>query len=147
MNDYFARFQAAPASFKKSFGMLVVGWVCHPIFIYLFFYANQATDQAGNIITRMAVIGICLCFLLFLIKKWARALVVLGNCFILVYDLFVVAISPPNKMLTISCVIVVLFVLTGTFWLFAKDSRDYYTRLNPKPDTPDPLNPQNDGNR
>jgi len=147
MNDYFTRFSTAPASFKKSFGMLAVAWICHPIFIYTFFSSNQALDQAGNLIMRMAVIGICLCFLLFLIKKWARALVVLGNCFIVVYDLFVLAVSPPSKVLVVLCVIVVLFVIMGTFWLFVRDSRDYYTRLNPKPDTPNPLDPQDNANR
>jgi hypothetical protein len=142
MNDYFARFSAAPAVFKKSFGMLAVAWVCHPIFIYAFFLANQAMDQAGSIIMRMAVISMCLCFLMFLIKKWARALLVLGNCFIVVYDLFVLAVSPPNRVLTVLCVMVVLSALVGTFWLFAKDSRDYYTQVNPKAASPNPLDPR-----
>ena len=92
-NDYFARFSAAPASFKKSFMLLAVAWVCHPIFVYAFFFFNQAVSEAESVILRMAAISCCLCFLLFLIKKWARALVVMGNCFIVVYDLFVLAVS------------------------------------------------------
>ena len=54
---------------------------------------------------------------MFLIKKWARALVVLGNCFIVVYDLFVMAVSPPGKLLVVLCAIVVLFVIILTITL------------------------------
>ena len=141
MNDYVARFKNSPASFKKSFLMLAVAWVCHPIFIYAFFYSNQAVAQAENVITRMAVISGILIFLMFLIKKWARALVMVGNCFIVVYDLFVLAVSPPNKLLTLLCVSVALFTIMGSYWLFVKDSRDYFTKINPKiepPETPEP---------
>ena len=141
MNDYFARFSAAPASFKKSFMFLAVAWVCHPVFIYAFFFFNQAVSEAENEILRMAAISCCLCFFLFLIKKWARALVVMGNCFIVVYDIFVLAVSPPNKTLTLLCVSVALFVAMGSYWLFVKDSRDYFNQLNPKTDTPDETNP------
>lgn len=142
MNDYFARFSAAPASFKKSFMLLAAAWVCHPVFIYAFFFFNQAVSEAESLILRMAAISCCLCFLLFLIKKWARALVMMGNCFIVVYDIFVLAVSPPNKMLTLLCVCVALFAIFGSYWLFVKDSRDYFTLLNPKTDTPEETNPQ-----
>jgi hypothetical protein len=141
MNDYFARLSNSPASFKKSYLMLAVAWVCHPLFIYAFFYFNQAVDQAENVIRSMAIISGILVFLMFLIKKWARALVMLGNCFIVVYDLFVLAVSPPNKLLTLLCVSVALFTIMGSYWLFVKDSRDYFTKINPKiepPDTPEP---------
>ena len=141
MNDYVARFKASPASFKKSFAMLVLAWVCHPIFVYLFFSSNRAVAQAEDIIWRMAIVGGCLCFLLFLIKKWARALVVMGNCLILVYDIFIVAVSPPNKTLTLLCVGVVLFAILGTYWLFVKETRDYFNQVNPKMEpaqVPDP---------
>ncbi len=137
MNDYIGRISASPASFKKSFVMLVVAWVCHPIFIYSFFLFNQAVEQAENIILRMAAVGVCLFFLLFLIKKWARALVVLGNFFIVVYDLFVLAVSPPNKVLTLLGVTVALFTIMGTYWLFVKDSRDYFNAVNPKNEPPE----------
>ena len=142
MNDYFARFKAAPASYKKSFAMLATAWICHPVFIYAFFYFRQAVDQAENDITKMAVISGCLAFLLFLIKKWARALVVMGNCFIVVYDIFVLVVSPANKVLTLLCVSVALFTVMGTFCLFAKDSRDYFNQINPKAESQDPLDPK-----
>ena len=142
MNDYFARFTNAPASFKKSFAMLVVAWAIHPIYIYAFFFFNQAVTQAEGVILRMAVVSGCLALLLFLIKKWARALVVMGNCFIVVYDIFVLAISPSNKVLSLLCVGVVLFAIFGTYWLFAKDSRTYFSQVNPKDESKDPLDPK-----
>ena len=142
MSDYLSRFSAAPASFKKSYAMLAAAWICHPVFIYYFFFFNQAVAQAENVITRMTVISGCLAILLFLIKKWARALVVMGNCFIVVYDIFVLAVAPTNKVLTLLCVAVALFAITGTYWLFAKDSREYFTRLNPKKESKDPLDPK-----
>lgn len=137
MNDYVTRFRDAPASFKKSFAMLAAAWICHPVFIYVFFYINQAVTQAESVIYRMAAISGCLCFLLFLIKKWARALVVMGNAFIVVYDLFVVAISPPNKILTLLCVGITVFTIWGTYWLFVKDSREYFNQVNPKIEPPE----------
>ena len=122
--------------------MLAAAWICHPVFIYSFFYLNQAVVEAQSVIVRMAVISGCLVFLLFLIKKWARALIVMGNCFIVVYDLFVLAVSPTNQALTLLCVAVSLFTLFGTYWLLVKDSRDYFTLLNPKKDSQDPLDPK-----
>lgn len=123
--------------------MLAAAWICHPIFIYVFFYLNQAVAQAESVILRMVVISGCLAFLLFLIKKWARALVVVGNCFIVVYDMFVLlAVSPTHKVLTLLCVAVILFTVVGSYWLFVKDSRDYFTQLNPKIDSRDPLDPK-----
>jgi len=142
MNDYFARFTEAPASFKKSFAMLAVAWVLHPIYIYAFFFFNQAVSQAQSVILRMAVVSGCLALLLFLIKKWARALVVMGNCFIVVYDIFVLAISPSNKVLSLLCVGVVLFAIFGTYWLFVKESRTYFSQVNPKDEPKDPLDPK-----
>jgi len=146
MNDYFARFTNAPASFKKSFVMLVGAWVLHPIYIYAFFYLNNAVAQAESVILRMAVVSGCLAFLLFLIKKWARALVLMGNCFIVVYDIFLLAISPTNKVLSLLCIGVVLFAIFGTYWLFAKDSRTYFNQVNPKNEAEDPLDPKKGSN-
>lgn len=142
MNDYFARFTEAPASFKKSFSMLVVAWVIHPVYIYAFFFFNQAVTQAQSVILRMAVVSGCLALLLFVIKKWARALVVMGNCFIVVYDIFIFAISPANKVLSLLCAGVVLFTIFGSYWLFVKDSRSYFNQVNPKNETRDPLDPK-----
>jgi hypothetical protein len=71
-------------------------------------------------------------------KKWARALVVMGNAFIVVYDLFWFLIVPSHKLSSVLCVMVVLFTSVGTVWLFSKDTRDYYTRLNPKREPLDP---------
>jgi uncharacterized integral membrane protein len=136
MNDFLARFSAAPASFKKSYGMQTLAWVCHPIFIYLFFLSNHAIDQAENIILRMVVISVSLGFLLFLIKKWARALVVMGNFFIVVYDLFVLAVSPPDKLLTLLGITIALAAIMGTYWLFVKETRDYFDQVNPKIEPP-----------
>jgi len=142
MNDYLARFSEAPASYKKSFAMFAVAWICHPLFIYAFFYFNQAVAEAQSVIMRMAIISGCLAFLMFLIKKWARALLVMGNCFVVVYDLFVLVVAPTNKVLSLLCVAVILFAILGTYWLFSKDSRDYFTRLNPKTESNDPLDPK-----
>lgn len=132
MNDYFSRFRASPASFKKSFGMLVVAWVCHPIFIYSLFWAVGALDGSGLEIKKMAIVSLSLCGLLFLIKKWARALVVVGTLFIVINDLVYFLVTPHNKISTLLCVSVVLFAIMGTYWLFVKDSRDYFNQVDPK---------------
>ncbi|BBO66585.1 hypothetical protein DSCA_05150 [Desulfosarcina alkanivorans] len=137
MNDYFARFSESPASFKKSFYMLVVAWICHPVFIYSIFWARDAVAGSDKDIMKMAIVSICLCFLLFLIKKWARALVVVGNAFILINDFFYFFITSQHTISTILCVTVVLFTIMGTYWLFVKDSRDYFTRVNPKQEPPE----------
>lgn len=140
MNDYFTRFSASPASIKKSFAMLVVAWACHPLFIYSLLLAEGAVASADQEIMRMVVVSLSLCGLHLLIKKWARALVVVGNIFIVINDFFYFYITPHNKISTLLCVAVVLFTLVGTYWLFVKDARDYFTLVNPKmepPETPD----------
>jgi hypothetical protein len=81
-------------------------------------------------ITKMAVVSLCLCVLLFSIKKWARALVLVGNAFIVINDLFYFLIVPRNKLSTVLCVMVVLLTCVGTFYLFSKENRDYYTKIN-----------------
>jgi hypothetical protein len=143
MNDYFSRFKNAPASFKKSFFMLVGAWCCHPLFTYSLFREGAMVEGASNNIMKMAVVSLCLCVLLFSIKKWARALVIVGNTFIVVYDMFWLLIVPTNKLSTALCVMVVLFTLVGTLWLLSKDAREYYNQLNPKSEPADPSGPSN----
>ena len=93
--------------------------------------------ESSKDIMKMAVVSLCLCVLLFSMKKWARALVVVGNVFIVINDLFYFLIVPGNMLSTVLCVVVVLFAIVGTGWLFSQDSRDYYTRINPKDDSPE----------
>jgi hypothetical protein len=137
MNDYIARFSESPASLKKSFAILVVAWVCHPIFIYSLFWAEEALAGSDKDIMKMAIVSLSLCLLHLLIKKWARALVVVGNIFIVLNDFFYFYVTPHNKISTMLCVTVVLFTIVGTYWLFVKDSREYYTRVNPKVEPPE----------
>jgi hypothetical protein len=137
MNDYVARFSQSPASFKKSAAFLVVAWVCHPIFIYSLFWAESAVAGSDKAITKMAVVSLCLCFLHGLIKKWARALVVVGNAFIVLNDLLYFIVTPRNNLSTLLCVAVVLCTIAGTYWLFVKDSREYFTQVNPKIEPPE----------
>ena len=137
MNDYFARFSESPASFKKSAAFLVVAWVCHPLFIYSLFWAREAVAGSDKDIFKMAIVSLCLCLLHLLIKKWARALVVVGNIFIVLNDFFYFFLTPRNKISTMLCVTVVLCTIVGTYWLFVKDSRDYFTRVNPKTEPPE----------
>ena len=142
MNDYLSRFNNAPASFKKSFVMLVGAWCCHPIFVYSLFDGGAMLEGSVNDIKKMAVVSLCLCVLLFSIKKWARALVVVGNAFIVINDLFYFLVASGNKLSSLLCVMVVLFTSIGTYWLFRKDTRDYYTHVNPKNEPLEPLDPK-----
>jgi len=137
MNDYIARFRASPASFKKSFTILLLAWICHPIFIYSLFWAKDAVAGSDKDIMKMAVVSLSLCLLHLLIKKWARALVVVGNIFIVLNDFFYFFVTPRNKISTLLCVTVVLCTIVGTYWLFVKDSREYFTRVNPKMEPPE----------
>lgn len=131
MNDYFARFTASPVSFKKSFFMLVVAWIAHPLFLYSLFQGETAVAGSDQAILRMAIVSLCLALLLFLIKKWARALVVVGNLFVIINDMFYFAITPHRSVSTLLCVVVVLFAISGTYWLFVKQTRDYFNAVNP----------------
>lgn len=132
MNDYIARFRESPASIKKSFAILVVAWICHPIFIYSIFWAEQALAGSDKDIKKMAIVSLSLCLLHLLIKKWARALLVVGNAFIVLNDFFYFYVTPHNMISTLLCVAVMLCTIVGTYWLFTKDSREYYTQINPK---------------
>lgn len=73
MNDYVARFAAAPRSFKKSYAMLVLAWACHPAFLFSLFQGRAAVEDANPWILKMVVVSLSLAILLFLIKPWARA--------------------------------------------------------------------------
>ena len=117
--------------------MLLVAWICHPLFIYALFWTGSALTGSDKEIMKMAIISLCLTILLYLVKKWALALVVLGNAFIVINDLFYFLVAPRNKLSTLLCVSVVLFTIMGTFWLFVKETRDYYAALNPKVEPPE----------
>ena len=147
MNDYFARFSASPPSFKKSFAALVVAWACHPIFIYSLFMSHGEVVTSENDIKKMVVVSLSLMVFLFSIKKWARALVVVGSLFILINDLIYFFVVPHGKLSTLLCAGVTLFTVMGTYWLFVKDSRDYYTRVNPKIEPPETTNSEPGPNR
>lgn len=138
MNDYVARFQASPGNFKKSFYMLTAAWICHPLFIYSLFHLGEAVNDSGTDLKRMVVVSLSLCLFLFLVKKWARALVVLGSFFIVINDLLYFILAPRNTVSTLLCVAVVLFTIMGIYLLFKKDSRDYFTEVNPKTEPPEP---------
>jgi hypothetical protein len=137
MNDYIARFQASPTSFKKSFAFLTAAWICHPLFVYSLFYFEAMVDASGTELKKMVVVSLSLCVFLFLIKKWARALVVVGSLSIVVNDLFFFLVSPRNQITTLLLVAVVLCTIIGIYWLFVSASRDYFTQVNPKPEPPD----------
>jgi hypothetical protein len=66
----------------------------------------------------------------------------MGNCFIVIYDIFVLAVSTPDKILTLLCVSVIASMVMGSYWLFVKESRDYFTLVNPKTDPPETQNPE-----
>lgn len=142
MNDYTARFSASPKSFKKSFVMLVVAWICHPLFVYSLFWAEAAAAGSDSEIKKMVMVSLCLVFLHVLIKKWARALVVVGNLFIVINDIFYFHITPHNKISTMLCITVVLFTIVGTYWLFVKETRDYFNQVNPNVEPPQPIDPK-----
>ena len=137
MNDYIARFQASPVSFKKSFAFLTAAWICHPLFIYSLFYFGAMVDASGTELKKMVVVSLSLCIFLFLIKKWARALVVVGSLFIVVNDLFFFLVTPRNQISTLLFIAVLMCTIIGLYWLFVKASRDYFTQVNPKPEPPD----------
>ena len=139
MNDYFERFRTSPSLFKKSFGLLSTAWICHLLYFYSLFWSQGAVESAIGDLKKMAVVSLSLCFFLFLLKKWARALVVMGSCFIVIYDLFAFVAMPRNTVSTILCVTVVLSTIIGMYLLFSKDVRVYFDQLNPKPDQQEPL--------
>lgn len=130
MNDYLARFSESPASFKKSFALLVAAYVSHPIFIQSLFWAREPVAGSERDLMKMAVVSLSLILILFLIKKWARALVVVGNVFIVINDCFYLVVMPPNKLSSVLCAVVVVCTILGTYWLFVKDTRDYYSEVN-----------------
>jgi hypothetical protein len=139
MNDYVERFRSSPLDYKKSFGFFTTAWVSHLLFNYALFWSQGAVESAMADIKKMAVVSVSLCFFLFLMKKWSRALVVMGSCFVVVYDLFFFLALPQSQVLTILCVLVVLCTFVGMYFLFTKESRDYYDSINPKPERQEPL--------
>ncbi len=139
MDDYFERFKNSPATFKKGFALLVIAWFCHLFYTYFLFWSHGTLADASGDIKKMAVVSLSLCFFLFLIKKWARALVVMGSFFVVVYDLIWFVATPPSPISTLLCVVIVLFTIIGTYFLFTKKSRYYFTAINPKPEKKDPL--------
>jgi hypothetical protein len=139
MNDYLERFRTSPPLFKKSFVLLCTAWICHLLYFYSLFWSQGAVELAIGDIKKMAVVSVSLCFFLFLMKKWSRALVVMGSCLILIYDLFAFVAMPRNAVSSILCVTVVLFTILGMYFLFSKDVRAYFNQINPKPERQEPL--------
>ena len=98
MNDYFDRFRNAPVNFKKSFWSSGDGLGLPSAFpLFLFWGTASHRRMFRGEMNKMVVVSISLCFFMFLIKKWARALVVMGSCFVLVYDMMWFISVPPQQ--------------------------------------------------
>jgi len=122
-----ADYKESPPSVKNGLTVLMLAWVWHFISLYHFFLNGQIP---GNQI----VIGLLVCFLVFLMKNWARVLCIVCNILIVFMYLFVGASFYGGGKIyfgVVALMNVALFSL-ATYFLMLGSSATYFKSKMPK---------------
>jgi magnesium-transporting ATPase (P-type) len=127
-----ADFKESPRSVKNGLTVLVLAWLWHFITLYRFFLSGQIP---GNQI----VIGILICFFVFLMKNWARVLCIVCNILIVFMYLFVGSSFYESGKIyfgVIALMNVALFSLASYFLLLGTSAAYYKSKMPKKEETP-----------
>ncbi len=122
-----ADFKESPPSVKNGLTVLVLAWVWHFISLYRFFLNGQVP---GNQI----VIGLLVCFFVFLMKNWARVLCIVCNILIIFMYLFVGAsfYDGGKIYLGVAALMNTALFSLATYFLMLGSSSAYFKSKLPK---------------
>jgi|GEM_PF-3819368 len=136
-----------PPGVQKSIGFTIAAWMGHWAF-FGFYFKNSPNGFPQNLFYRHVGIGALICFFLALQRPWAKWLGAMGNAIAFLYYLMWIGLAYKTKPLLAGVMIViVLLFISSTYYLFCKESAEFFKvrHENPhmlfpenKPDKPGP---------
>lgn len=124
--DNVKRFSTFPNSLKNGIILLYAAWIWYFMVLYLFFFG-------GAIPTRQLISGFIACTCIFTLKKWARALCVLVNVFVIIQILpaSLSLLGMENKFQSGLYLLVAVVLFAGSSYFFLiKQTSDYLKSEN-----------------
>jgi hypothetical protein len=119
-------FQQYPRPVKMAIVFMVLGWVFHFI-IYFTFLAGEALVRNDYI---MLGVGLGICFFTASINRWARMLAFFFNLGIMaLYLLVCLSQHVGSDLRALSAGVVLLFAVS-TYYLFNKETSNYFRTFN-----------------
>jgi hypothetical protein len=121
-----------PSSAKNGILFLVLGWLWHFLLLYMLLGTGLKIDTQDWL--RLSVIAILVCFFTLRVRNWARILGIVANLLIISLYLLATAhffnINKTNFSI-FAAINVILFSLS-TFFLFKKETSDYFKLHSPR---------------
>jgi len=89
MLSIFKEFDTFPSSVKYGIVSMAAGWLGIYLFFYLFCWVDHG-EAPTRLMFQLAGLGVLICFFMLRVKKWARAICLMGNGIILLFFLVMV---------------------------------------------------------
>jgi hypothetical protein len=123
-----------PSSAKNGILFLLLGWIWQFFFLYMLFYKVAGTGLETQLWLRLSIIALLVCFFTIRVRNWARVLCIVANLLIISLYLVVTAHFYTQDRINFSifaAINVILFAIS-TFFLFKKDTSDFFKLHSPR---------------
>lgn len=125
-----------PVAVKYALGFLLGGWISVYAFMYHMSMAFPGLFD-NNLILRNLIIGIAICYCMFMIKPWARKLCVFFNLGIICINVLFIAarltsVGMESPLLILHAVLNTALFGFCTYYLLVKETSEYFNAREPK---------------
>ena len=132
MQEFIKKFKSYPASVKNAVIYEVIAWIWWFIYCYAIF-------TKGQVPVKHVFSGIAICYFIISLKPWGRILAMTCNLLFIMVLLQVGitllmqgSINPTFVFITTDIVLLAI----STYYLFKKETADFFKAMNPKPEPP-----------
>lgn len=122
-----------PSGVQRGIVFTIAAWIGHWAFFW-FYFQNSPGEFPQKLFYRHLGIGAVICLFLVLQRPWAKWLGAMGNAIALLYYLMWIGLAYQSKPLLAGVmIIIVLMFVTSTYYLFCKESNEFFKvqRENP----------------
>ncbi len=124
-----------PSSVKTSIVFLLLSWISHFFFLYRLWLLGNKMGQSvidSKLLLQMAAIAILICFFSIRLRNWARVLGIVSNFLAISIYIFLVALFYGQQTgLAIIGTINLIFFSVCTYYLFKKETADFFKMHSP----------------
>ena len=126
MNDYLARIRAFPATVRKGILALIAAWLWFLFSLYIYF------NFTGELLWRLALTGVLICYFVMAVKNWARILSVLFSSMIGLYFIFAAVnffLGGQTGLGIVAATIFTLFLISSIYLLLPESAQFFRASL------------------